>query len=95
MGFADVTRKAAGTLATGLVGAVALEAAKKWGGPLLARKSLVTAAAWGLRGVRAAETGAESARLYGADILAEAREQVGETAPPPGSGFADEHAHDH
>lgn len=94
MALGDVGRRAGGTVVTGLVGAVALEAVKKWGGPLLARRSLVTATAWSLRGVRAAETGAEAARLYGADLLAEAREQIGEAAPPPGSGFAD-HDHEH
>lgn len=95
MGFTDISRKAGGTLATGVAGVMAVEAIKKLGGPLLARRSLVTATAWGLRGVRAAETGAESARLYSADILAEAREQVGETAPPPGAGFGTDHGHEH
>jgi hypothetical protein len=43
----------------------------------------VTAAAWGLRGTRKAEEGAERARLKVSDVMAEARERIGEEVPPP------------
>ena len=92
MGIGDLTHRAVGTVATGMVGVAAVEVAKRWGAPLLARRTAVLATAWGLRGVRAAEAGAEGLRLYGADLLAEAREQVGETAPPPGAA---DHGHEH
>lgn len=93
MAVNDLVGKASATLVTGVVGVVAVEAAKKWAIPLWGRKTAVTAAALGLRSVRAAEVGAENVRLYGADLLAEARAQVGETAPPPGA--ATEHGHEH
>ncbi|GAB3928704.1 hypothetical protein GCM10011575_13140 [Microlunatus endophyticus] len=70
-----------------------VSAARKWLGPRLGRHTLVGATTWGLRGVRAAETGAENARLFGADVLAEARQNLGETAPPP--GFEPSHDHEH
>ncbi len=94
MSLGDVSRKTTGTIVTGVVGVVVVEAAKRWGAPLLARRTAVIATAWGLRGARAAEAGAESLRLYGADLLAEAREELGETAPPPGAGAGD-HGHEH
>ena len=43
----------------------------------------MTATAWGLRGTRKAEEAAERARLKVADVVAEARERIGEEAPPP------------
>jgi hypothetical protein len=46
-----------------------------------------------LRGFRAAEAGAEKARLAAGDIVSEARERNGEQAPAPGT-FSD-HGHDH
>lgn len=54
--------------------------------------SAVTVTSWGLRGARAVETGAERARLATADVVAEARERIGEQAPPPATGAV---AHDH
>lgn len=95
MTWGTITRKGGTTLVTGVVGVAAVEVLRKWGAPLLARRSVVTATAWSLRGARAAEIGAESLRLYGADILAEAREQLGESAPPPAGAAAGEHDHDH
>ena len=59
-------------------------------------ETAVTATAWGLRGVRKAEETAESARLAIADVMAEARERVGEEVPPPAVADADhDHDHDH
>ena len=49
---------------------------------------------WGLRGTRKAEESAESARLAVADVVAEARERVGEETTPPGTADAG-HTHEH
>ena len=57
-------------------------------------EAAVTAAEWGLRGVRKAEETAESTRLAVADVVAEARERVGEEVPPPAVADAN-HDHDH
>jgi hypothetical protein len=54
----------------------------------------VTAASWALRGTRKAEESAEVARLKVADVMAEARERIGEEVPPPAVADA-EHAHEH
>ena len=54
----------------------------------------VTTAAWALRGTRKAEEAAENARLKVADVMAEARERIGEEVPPPSVADA-EHSHDH
>jgi len=84
--------KAAGTVFTGLVGVSAYEVVRK----ALAKAPLhdvaVTATEWGLRGTRRAEEAAESTRLKVADVVAEARERIGEEAQPPAIG---EHEHDH
>ena len=85
--------KAAHLAATGLAGAAAYDGAKRVLRSNLIRKATVTATAWGLRGVRAAETGAEKARLATADIVSEARARLGEDAPVPGGDTG--HGHEH
>jgi hypothetical protein len=86
--------KAASTVVTGAVGVAAYEGLRKVVAKAPVREAAVTTTAWTLRGVRKAEEGAESARLKVADVVAEARERIGEEAPPPSvSGTA--HAHDH
>ncbi len=75
--------KAASTLVTGVVGAAAYEAVRRAAAELPVHDAAVTATAWGLRGTRKAEETAESARLRFADVLAEARERIGEEVPPP------------
>jgi hypothetical protein len=86
--------KAASTVVTGVVGVAAYEGLRKAVAKAPIREAAVTTTAWGLRGVRKAEVGAESARLKVADVMAEARERVGEEAPPP--AVADTaHTHDH
>jgi hypothetical protein len=84
--------KAASTVVTGAVGAAAYQGVKKVVAKAPVREASVTATSWALRGVRKAEEGAESARLKVADVVAEARERIGEEVPPP--AVAD-HAHDH
>ncbi len=53
----------------------------------------MSAAELGLRGTRKAEEAAESARLKLADVMAEARERIGEEAPTP--SISDAHQHEH
>jgi len=89
-----LARRLLGTAATGVVGVGLVELAKRITGPDVARRAAVTTTAWGLRGVRKVETGAESARLTAADILAEAKEQLGEQATPPGPDLGG-HDHEH
>lgn len=86
--------KAATTVVTGVVGVAAFEALRKASAKLPARKAAVHATALGLRGVRAAEANAERARLAIGDVVAEAREQIGEEAPAPVAGESG-HDHDH
>lgn len=81
----SVVGKAAGLVATGLAGAVALEGVKKVARAEAVRGAAVAVTAWGLRGARAAETGAEKARLTASDIVSEARGRIGEQSPPPGT----------
>lgn len=85
--------KAATTVVTGLVGVSAYEVLKKALDKAPLHKAAVTATEWGLRGTRRAEEAAESARLKVADVVAEARERIGEEATPPAAAVA--HDHDH
>jgi hypothetical protein len=85
--------KAAGTVITGLVGVTAYEALRKAVSTTQVHNAAVTATEWGLRGTRRAEEAAESARLKLADVVAEARERIGEEAPPPAIGKTDAHEH--
>jgi Protein of unknown function (DUF1490) len=85
--------KAAQVVATGLVGATAYDGMKRAAQSGAIRGATVTAAAWGLQAVRAAETGAEKARLATADIVSEARARIGEEAPVPGTVRGDGHEH--
>ena len=85
--------RAAGTVFTGLVGVSAYEILRKAVGTAPVHRAAVTATEWGLRGTRRAEVAAESARLKVADVVAEARERIGEEATPPAAAVA--HDHDH
>lgn len=87
--------KAAATVLTGTVGAVAYDVLRTVTAKAPVREAAVTTTTWGLRGVRKAENGAESARLTMADLVAEARERIGEQAPPPGLPADAEHDHEH
>lgn len=88
-----VLAKAATTVATGVVGVAAYDALRRAVKKLPAHEASVTAATWALRGARRAEEGAETARLKIADVMAEARERIGEEVPPPAVGEP-EHSHD-
>jgi hypothetical protein len=85
--------KAAGTVVTGLVGVSAYEVVRKAMAKAPLHDAAVTATEWGLRGTRRAEEAAESARLKLADVVAEARERIGEEAQPPAIGGDHDHEH--
>lgn len=85
--------KAASTVFTGLVGVSAYEVVRRALQKAPLHEAAVTATEWSLRGTRRAEEVAESARLKVADVVAEARERVGEEATPPAVAVA--HDHDH
>ena len=84
--------KAASTVVTGAVGVAAYEGIRKALRKAPMREAAVTSTAWGLRGVRKAEDAAEHARLTVGDVVAEARERIGEEAVPPAVGDV---GHDH
>jgi lysozyme family protein len=91
-----VLARAATTVITGVVGVAAYDALRKVLAKAPIHEASVTAAAWALRGARRAEETAETARLKVADVMAEARERIGEEVPPPAVADADaEHDHDH
>jgi Protein of unknown function (DUF1490) len=85
--------KAASTVATGLAGVTAYELLRKAVAKAPLHETAVSAAELGLRATRKAEEAAESARLKLADVVAEARERIGEEAPTPAAG--DAHPHEH
>ena len=86
--------KAAETVLTGLVGVSAYEVLRKAVGKAPVHRAAVTATEWGLRGSLRAEVAAESARLRVADVIAEARDRIGEPAGPPVAVNADADADD-
>ncbi|MCO5556195.1 hypothetical protein L7F22_009739 [Adiantum nelumboides] len=66
--FGAVAGKAVGLVVSGLAGAVAYDGVKKVARSGAVREAAVSMTTWGLKGARAAETGAEKARLATADI---------------------------
>ena len=87
-----ILAKAATTVVTGAVGVAAYDALRKVVSKVPVREASVTAAEWALRGTRKAEETAETARLNIADVMAEARERIGEEVPPPAVADS-EHEH--
>ncbi|MBW0018638.1 MAG: DUF1490 family protein [Mycobacterium sp.] len=85
--------KATTTVITGLAGVTAYEVLKKAVAKAPLHETAVRSAELGLRGTRKAEEAAESARLKLADVMAEARERVGEEAPTPAVGAPQDHDH--
>ncbi|MBT0566637.1 DUF1490 family protein [Williamsia sp. CHRR-6] len=95
MSTTSFLRAAAGTVVTGAVGAAAYDLTKRVVKNVSLRESAVVATSWAIRGTRVAEAGAENARLAVADVVAEAKERVGEETTPPGVGGGHDHDHDH
>jgi hypothetical protein len=94
MVFHGLLVKAGSAVVTGAVGVAAYEGVRKAIAKAPVREAAVTTTAWALRGARKAEEGAEAARLKVADVMAEARERIGEEVQPPAVTDA-EHSHDH
>lgn len=88
-----IVAKAAATVVTGLVGVSAYEVVRKAVGKAPVRRTAVAVTELGLRGTRRAEVAAESTRLKLADVVAEAKERIGEEASPPAVAVV--HDHDH
>ncbi|MDM3977212.1 DUF1490 family protein [Mycobacterium marseillense] len=82
--------RAAGTVVTGLVGVSAYEMMRKTAGKAPVHRAAVTATEWGLRTTRRAEVAAEAARLRVADVVAEARDRIGDEAFLPVGAPADD-----
>ena len=95
MAWHAVLAKAASTVATGAVGAAAYDGLRRAVKAAPAREAAVTTTVWSLRGIRKAEEGAERARLTLGDVVAEARERIGEEAPPPAVDSGHDHDHGH
>ncbi len=93
MAVSGLFAKAATTVVTGLAGVTAYEVLRKAVAKAPIHETAVTAAEWSLRGSRRAEEAAESARLRLADVMAEARERLGEEAPTPAISDVDQHQH--
>jgi hypothetical protein len=90
-----VLRKVAGTVATGVVGALVVRAAEGGEPGSLPRKVAVRVTRWGIIGSRRAEAAMEQARLTAGDVRAQAYADLGEAAPPPSGRTADRHDHSH
>lgn len=80
---ARLVRKAAGTLATGVVGVVAVRALERGQPGSLPRKAAVRLTRWGILGARKGEVVVERTRLAAGDIRAQAYADLGEQSPPP------------
>ncbi|WP_421841670.1 DUF1490 family protein [Mycobacterium sp.] len=93
MALYGLLAKTATTVVTGLAGVTAYEVLRKAAAKAPLRETAVATAELGLRGTRKAEEAAESTRLKIADVMAEARERIGEEAPTP--AVSDLHDHDH
>ncbi len=89
-----VVGRLAAVVGTGLAGAVAYDGLKRFARSSAARNGAVSVTALGLRGARAAESGTEQVRLTMGDLVAEARERLGEQAPAPGES-AEQSDHEH
>ncbi len=89
--------KAVPTVVTGAVGVAAYEALRRGVAKVPLRAATVTVTAWGLRVAREAERkageSAERARLTAADVIAEAKERVGEDVAPVAADAGNADAH--
>ncbi|MBB6414579.1 DUF1490 family protein [Streptomyces sp. AK010] len=82
---------------SGVVGAVLIRGAAK-AAPRVrpaARRGVVSGIAGGIVAARWLGSAAEEARLKAGDMVAEARESLGEEAPPPSAVDLSGHDHDH
>ncbi|MCA2272444.1 DUF1490 family protein [Mycobacterium intracellulare] len=86
MALHGLMAKAVPTVVTGAVGVAAYEVLRKGVAKIPLRGATVTVTAWGIRVGREAERkageSAERARLTAADVIAEAKERLGDDVPP-------------
>ncbi|KAA1249357.1 DUF1490 family protein [Mycobacterium simiae] len=86
MALHGLMAKAVPTVVTGAVGVAAYEATRKAVSKVPLRAATVTVTAWGIRVAREAERraseSAERARLTAADVIAEAKERIGDDVTP-------------
>lgn len=85
--------RAAGLLVSGVAGAVVIDRLKQPATGRTVKRAAVAVTALTLRSKRRIEAGAENLRLSAGDVVAEAREKIGEQAPPPAEPA--QHDHDH
>lgn len=95
MAFPIIVAKLASTAVTGAIGVATYNGVKKLYDKAPLRSVAVSATELGLRGVRKAEIQAESARLAVSDVVAEAKERLGEDVAPPPVSDATGHGHSH
>lgn len=93
MVLSGILAKAATTVVTGAVGVAAYELMRKAVAKVPVHEAAVATTAVALKGARKAEESAELARLKVADVVAEAKERIGEDVAPPVA--AAEHDHEH
>lgn len=86
--------RAAGLLISGVAGAAVVDRLKRPATGAVVKRAAVAVTALSLRGKRRLESGAENLRLTAGDVVAEAREKLGEQTPAP-SQPAQHHDHDH
>lgn len=86
--------RAAGLLISGVAGAAVVDRLKQPATGVAVKRAAVAVTALTLRGKRRLESGAENLRLTAGDVVAEAREKIGEQAPPPAQP-AQAQDHDH
>ena len=87
--------KAASTVVTGVVGVTAYELVRKAMAKAPVHEAAVVTTAAALKGARKAEEGAEAARLKMADVVAEAKERIGEEVAPPAVAVEHDDEHEH
>ena len=85
--------KAASTVVTGVLGVATYDGLRRAVKAAPTHEAAVATTVWSLRGIRKAEERAERARLSLGDVVAEARERIGEEAAPP--AVDRDHNHDH
>ena len=86
--------RAAGMVISGVAGAIVVDRLKQRSTGRGLNQAAVAVTALALRGKRRVEAGAENLRLGAGDVVAQAREKIGEQAPPPAQP-AQPHEHDH
>lgn len=94
MATGHLATRAAGLLISGVAGAAVVDRLKRPATGAAFKRVAVAVTTVTLRGKRRLESGAENLRLTAGDVVAEARQKIGEQTPPP-TRPAQAHDHDH